>query len=56
MHAADKLPPPILGLEGPFRFPRSGRVLYYDPAEGAYYDRGQDRYLDAQEALQAVMR
>ena len=26
-----------VGLEGPFRYP-SGRVVYYDPAEGAYYD------------------
>ena len=28
---------PRKGLEGPFRYP-SGRVVYYDPAEGAYYD------------------
>jgi len=38
--------PIISGLEGPFRFP-SGAVLYYDPQEGKYYDRGADIYLDA---------
>ena len=31
------------GLEGPFNF--SGRVLYYDPREGAYYDPRTDFYL-----------
>jgi hypothetical protein len=36
--------PPIKGLEGPFQF-RSGRVLYYDPREGRYYDRETDMYL-----------
>jgi hypothetical protein len=36
---------PRPGLEGPFRF-KSGRVLYYDPREGAYYDPGSDFYLD----------
>lgn len=36
--------PPIKGLEGPFQF-RSGRVLYYDPREGRYYDRKTDMYL-----------
>ena len=30
---------PRQGLEGPFNF--SGRVLYYDPREGAYYDPPQ---------------
>jgi len=32
------------GLEGPFRF-RSGKILYYDPREGAYYDPGSDVYV-----------
>lgn len=31
------------GLEGPFNF--SGRVLYYDPKEGSYYDPRTDFYL-----------
>ncbi len=40
--------PPIRGMEGPFQF-KSGRVLYYDPREGRYYDRKTDMYLDRQE-------
>lgn len=32
------------GLEGPFQS-RSGKVLYYDPREGAYYDPDSDMYL-----------
>ena len=39
---------PRKGLEGPFNF--SGRVLYYDPREGAYYDPTTDFYLDQEEA------
>jgi len=39
---------PVEGLEGPFRF-RSGKVLYYDPKEGKYYDRGTDMYVDNEE-------
>ena len=35
------------GLEGPFNF--SGRVLYYDPKEGAYYDPTTDLYLEQDE-------
>jgi hypothetical protein len=35
---------PRLGLEGPFNF--SGRVLYYDNKEGAYYDPRTDFYVD----------
>ncbi len=38
------LPPPIPGMEGPFRF-RSGKILYWDPKEGKYYDRGRDMYV-----------
>jgi hypothetical protein len=36
--------PPIRGMEGPFRFRKSG-ILYYDPREGAYYDSKKDMYL-----------
>ena len=35
------------GLEGPFNF--SGRVLYYDALEGAYYDPRSDFYLEQEE-------
>lgn len=35
----------IKGLEGPFRMP-SGKILYYDPREGKYYDRDSDYYVD----------
>ena len=34
----------IQGMEGPF-MTRSGKVVYYDPQEGAYYDRDTDMYL-----------
>ena len=32
------------GLEGPFRYP-NGRVLYYDTAEGQYWDPLTDFYV-----------
>lgn len=38
---------PRKGLEGPFNF--SGKVLYYDNIEGAYYDPTTDFYVDQQE-------
>ena len=38
---------PRKGLEGPFNF--SGRVLYYDPKEGSYYDPTTDFYVDQEE-------
>jgi hypothetical protein len=38
---------PRKGLEGPFNF--SGRVLYYDNKEGAYYDPTTDFYVDQTE-------
>jgi hypothetical protein len=38
---------PRKGLEGPFNF--SGRVLYYDPKEGAYYDPSTDFYVEEAE-------
>ena len=41
--------PPMRGMEGPFRM-KNGRVVYYDPREGKYYDRHQDMYLSQREA------
>jgi hypothetical protein len=38
---------PRPGLEGPFNF--SGRVLYYDPKEGQYYDPTTDFYVEDSE-------
>ena len=35
---------PREGLEGPF-MTKSGKVLYYDPKEGKYYDSDSDFYL-----------
>jgi hypothetical protein len=32
------------GLEGPF-MTRSGKVVYYDPREGSYYDPDTDMYI-----------
>lgn len=40
----------IPGLEGPYRW-KSGRVVYYDPREGKYYDRDRDMYLDNSEVM-----
>lgn len=51
MFGATELTEPIEGLEGPWRM-RNGRVVYYDPREGKYYDRGMDMYLDDQEATE----
>ena len=36
------------GLEGPFHYP-NGRVLYYDPKEGKYYDPLTDFYVEQSE-------
>ena len=38
---------PRKGLEGPFNF--SGRVLYYDPEQGDYYDPTTDFYVSREE-------
>jgi hypothetical protein len=38
---------PRKGLEGPFNF--LGRVLYYDPKEGKYYDPRTDFYVEQEE-------
>jgi hypothetical protein len=49
-----------VGLEGPFNY--DGRVLYYDPKEGAYYDPTTDFYVEnaevdrLQNRLMEVMR
>ena len=34
----------LAGMEGPFKYPQG--VLYYDPAEGSYYDRRRDLYVE----------
>jgi hypothetical protein len=39
---------PRKGLEGPFHY-RNGRVLYYDPKEGKYYDPLTDFYVEYEE-------
>lgn len=39
---------PRKGLEGPF-FYANGRVLYYDPKEGQYYDPLTDYYVEQDE-------
>lgn len=39
---------PRRGLEGPFYF-ATGRVLYYDPKEGQYYDPLTDYYVEQDE-------
>lgn len=36
---------PRQGLEGPYYYKKSGRVLYYDPKVGQYYDPTTDMYL-----------
>jgi hypothetical protein len=40
----------IKGLEGPFVM-NSGKVLYYDPKEGKYYDRDTDFYVSNEDML-----
>ena len=39
---------PRKGLEGPFTYP-NGRVLYYDPKAGDYWDPRTDFYVDRTE-------
>jgi hypothetical protein len=38
------------GLEGPFQT-RNGKVVYYDPVEGSYYDPDSDIYLSYEDLL-----
>jgi len=42
---------PRSGLEGPFHY-ANGRVLYYDPRAGCYWDPTTDWYLDNLEVAQ----
>ena len=42
---------PRKGLEGPFNF--SGRVLYYDPKEGSYWDPRTDFFV-SQDEMDAI--
>jgi hypothetical protein len=42
---------PIKGLEGPYYF-ANGRVLYYDPKAGEYYDSTTDFYVPREEVDQ----
>ena len=39
---------PRSGLEGPYRYP-NGRVLYYDPKAGEYWDPTTDFFVDRDE-------
>jgi hypothetical protein len=39
---------PRRGLEGPFEYP-NGRVLYYDPRAGEYWDPTTDFFVDHDE-------
>ena len=41
---------PRQGLEGPFVYP-NGRVAYYDPREGKYWDPRTDFYLEDSEIV-----
>ena len=45
---------PRKGLEGPFQY-GSGKVLYWDAKEGAYYDPGADMYLSNKDAQAFIM-
>ncbi len=40
------------GLEGPFNF--GGRILYYDPKEGKYWDPRTDFYVSHDEYFRLV--
>lgn len=43
---------PRKGLDGPFNY--NGRVLYYDPAEGKYWDPVTDFYIENDELAQIM--
>lgn len=45
---------PRKGLEGPFNF--EGRVLYYDPTEGRYWDPRTDFYVTQEELERFIFR
>jgi hypothetical protein len=38
------------GLEGPIRL-RSGKIVYYDPREGKYYDASTDMYMEYEDYI-----
>lgn len=40
------------GLEGPYRSRKTGKVFYYDPKEGKYYDSDSDIYLDVEDVME----
>lgn len=42
---------PRPGLEGPYHYP-NGRVLYYDPKAGEYYDPRTDFYVPNEEVAE----
>ncbi len=44
---------PRVGLEGPFHF--NGRIVYYDPKEGKYWDPTTDIFLSHDEAYHVTM-
>ena len=43
---------PLKGLEGPMNF--NGRVLYYDPKEGRYWDPKTDFYVSHEDFFRLV--
>lgn len=43
------------GLEGPFRHKKSGKVFYYDPKEGKYYDADSDVYMDVDDVMEETL-
>lgn len=43
------------GLEGPYRHKKSGKVFYYDPKEGKYYDADSDIYLDVEDVMESTL-
>jgi len=45
---------PRAGLEGPYRYP-NGRVLYYDPKAGEYWDPRTDWFVDRDEVSDLQM-
>jgi hypothetical protein len=44
----------IPDLEGPFML-QSGKVVYYDPKEGKYYDRDSDMYMSDEDYMAHTM-
>lgn len=43
-----KIPPPSVGLEGPYIFP-NGRILWFDTKEQMYYDHKTDFFVEEDE-------